>query len=525
MHALDANKEKVELVAMPTTVRRDSVSRRQVVAVQARKGADPPEAPALVARTGRARFEIGRKTAAKPEVKQVGPPPAAFRERKTGLVRVVYREIMVRFRHGTSERSRAAMLREHGLIVRRKSASVRDQVVVYHPDRRWSGEELLEIANKYAETDDVVFASPNFVSQFRRVAARPRAPRIRREQWHLQNRGGGGAVAGEDVHVRDAWRVTLGNPRIVVAVLDDGVDIDHPNLRGRIWRNPDKKSPDRNGRDFFVPVTSDHYDPRPKRFRYPYDDMDLNDIHGTSCAGLVAADGRGGTAPGVAPRCRILPVKVFHADELAADEAVADAIRYASRYAAILSCSWTGGSSPDIQMALEDIGRARGGLGAAVFCAAGNEDGDPVGFPANDTDAIGIGASTDEGLRASYSNFGRPLDLVAPSSGGVRDIFTTDVSKYRRGFNLGSVAKGGKDGRFCNDFGGTSAATPIAAGVAALVLSVHPKLDRTELRALLIETADRIGGVKYSAKGHHREFGFGRIHAGRAIARALAIRP
>ena len=175
-------------------------------------------------------------------------------------------------------------------------------------------------------------------------------------------------------------------------------------------------------------------------------------------------------------------------------------------------------------MALEDVGRARGGLGAAIFCAAGNEDGDPVGFPARDPDAIGIGASTDEGLRASYSNIGKPLDLVAPSSGGVRDIFTTDVSTPRRGFNLGSAAKGGKDGRFCNDFGGTSAATPIAAGVAALVLSVHPKLDRNELRTLLIETADRIGGVKYNAKGHHNEFGHGRIHAGRAVERAVERR-
>ena len=521
MYALDAYKAKVHLVPMQTTVRPDPVHKRPVVTVQARHGDDPPEAPALVARTGRARFEIGRRTAKKPALKQEGPPPTTFREVETGLVRVVYREIMVRFKHSASERTRSAMLREHGLVVRRKNAFVRDQVVVYHPDRRWSGEELLEIANQYAETDDVIFASPNFVSQFRRSAARPR---IRREQWHLHNRGGGGAVAGEDIGVRDAWRITLGNPRIVVAVLDDGVDVDHPNLRGRIWRNPDKKSPDRIGRDFFVPVDSDHYDPRPKRFRFPYDDMDLNDIHGTACAGLVAADALDGGAPGVAPRCRILPVKIFHADELAADESVADAVRYASRHAAILSCSWSGGSSPDLQMALEDAGRARGGLGAAIFCAAGNEEGEPVGFPASDTDAIGVGASTDEGLRASYSNIGRPLDLVAPSSGGVRDIFTTDVSTHRRGFNLGSVAKGGKDGRFCNDFGGTSAATPIAAGVGALVLSVHPKLDRKELRTLLIETTDRIGGVKYSDKGHHREFGYGRIHAGRAVERALEMR-
>jgi subtilisin family serine protease len=521
VHALDAYKRKIALVPMKTAVRRDPVQRRPVVAVQAQRGADPPEAPALVARTGRARFEIGRRAAGKPTTEHQGPPPVTFRERDTGLVRVVYREIVVRFRAGVSERTRAALFAEDGLVVRRKNSFVRDQVVVYHPERKYSGEELLAIANRFAESDDVVFAAPNFVSQFRRSAM----PRIRSEQWHLHNRGGGGAVAGEDIGIRAAWRITRGSPRIVVAVLDDGVDVEHPNLRGRIWRNPDKQSPDRIGRDFFVPPDSDHYDPRPKRFRYPYDDMDMNDIHGTACAGLIAAEARDGGAPGVAPRCRILPVKVFHADELAPDEAVADAIRYAARHAAILSCSWTGGSSPDVQMALEDAGRARGGLGAAIFCAAGNEGGDPVGFPARDEDAIGIGASTDQARRASYSNIGRPLDLVAPSSGGVRDIFTTDVSLPRRGFNLGAASKGGKDGRFCNDFGGTSAATPIAAGVAALVLSVHSRLSRVALRTLLIETADKIGKTKYNSKGHNREFGHGRIHAGRAVELAAELAP
>src|SRR6476661_290074 len=209
-----------------------------------------------------------------------------------------------------------------------------------------------------------------------------------------------------------------------------------------------------------------------------------NDIHGTCCAGLVAARGVNGGSVGVAPGCRILPVKIFHADDLASDERVANAIRYAAMNADILSCSWTGGTSQDVRLALEDAGQGRGGRGSAVFCAAGNGFGDPVGFPARDPKAIAVGASTDRGVRAEYSNVGPELSVVSPSSGGVRAIFTTDVSTSTRGFNLGSAEAGGVDGLHTNSFGGTSAATPLTAGVAALVLSVNPDLSREELKGL-----------------------------------------
>ena len=67
-----------------------------------------------------------------------------------------------------------------------------------------------------------------------------------------------------------------------MAVLDDGVDIEHPNLKGRIWRNRDNTDPDSFGRDFFIPDEHpDHFNPRPKRFRFPFDQMAGNDIHGT----------------------------------------------------------------------------------------------------------------------------------------------------------------------------------------------------------------------------------------------------
>lgn len=468
-------------------------------------------------RASRAFFAFGGDPVVGPprEAKK-GPPPTAFREKATGRVRLAYREIVLRFRKATPDKRRRAILVRHGFQVRRSNRFVPDQVVVAHGARKRFGADLVEIANSWTEMDEVVFATPNFVSEFRREAVK--LPVIPEAQWHLDNRGNAtGQVQGEDVEAREAWKRTRGKRSIVVAVLDDGVDIDHPNLRSRIWRNSDKSSPDRFGRDFFLPDDHpDHFNPRPKKLRFPFDQLAGNDIHGTPCAGVIAAAGKG--ALGVAFRCRVLAIKIFHADELAPDERVADAIRYAATQADILSCSWSGGRSPDLELAIEDAGTlGRGGTGSAVFCAAGNEFGSPVGYPASDVNAIAVGASTDKATRARYSNVGPELAVVAPSSGGALGIFTTDVSEPNRGFNLGSDEEGGADGLHTNSFGGTSSATPLAAGVGALVLSVNPKLSRAELKAILTQTADKIG-KGYDANGHSKEFGFGRVNAAKAVA-------
>ena len=220
----------------------------------------------------------------------------------------------------------------------------------------------------------------------------------------------------------------------------------------------------------------------------------------------------------MAPGCRILPVKIFHADELASDEKVSNAFVYAAGIADVLSCSWVGAETPLIAQAIEDAATSgRKGKGCSVFCATGNDSQPFVGFPANGGGAVAVGASTDKGNHATYSNFGPEVSMVAPSSGGVRSVFTCDVSMTNRGFNLGSVADGGADGLYTNGFGGTSAATPIAAGVAAVVLAKRPDLTAKELKSLLETTADKIGG-DFDAAGHSDLFGSGRVNLFAALA-------
>lgn len=513
MHLLDAKKNRIELDALPEPPRLEARASRDALA---------SESP--LAKTNRAFF--GRPVRSIPGVLATapapGPPPVAFRERATGLVRTFKHEIAVRYRAGTSEATRTAILDRFGLELRRRNPFVGNQVIVVDRSRARSGDVLLEVANECAALDEVLFATPNFVSQYRRGLAAP--PSV---QWHLDNRGrAGGQKKGEDVDALAAWKLTRGKREIVVAVIDDGVDVEHPLLKRNVWRNPRKSARDSVGRDFFLPDDDpDHFNPRPKKFRFPFDEMPGNDIHGTPCAGVVVAVG--GAAFGIAPGARVLAVKVFHADEFAADERVADAIRYAATQADVLSCSWSGGASPDIQLALEDVKRlGRKGRGAAVFCATGNESkperAAPVGFPARDANAIGVGASTDQADLASYSNVGSEVDFVAPSSGGVLGIFTTDVSVAGRGFNVGRADKGGRDGLCTSQFGGTSSATPLAAGVAALLLSANPKLGSDEVRGILRATADKIG-AGYDANGFSPRFGFGRINAASAVAEAKRL--
>jgi subtilisin family serine protease len=439
---------------------------------------------------------IFRNVARSPE----SPPPAIFREAVSGLLRVAHREVVIRFKLSVPARRRQAILGWFGFGVLRRNTFISDQMVVRHSGGKYVGEDLIEISNRLIGLDEVVLATPNFVSQYRRQAP----PAILPQEWHLGRKG---------LDVLAAWKRTTGDRKIVVAVLDDGIDVDHPNLRASLWRNPDSNAQDQIGRDYFLPDDHPgHFNPRPKKFQFPFDRTKGNDIHGTACAGLIAANGIGQGSVGVAPGCRLLAVKIFHGDALVPDERVADAIRYAALHADILSCSWSGAESPDVRLALKDAGElGRGGRGSAVFCAAGNEGGE-VAFPARDANAIAVGAATDLSLHAGYSNAGPEIAVVAPSSGGVRAIFTTDVSIPGRGFSPG--------GLHTNGFGGTSAAAALAAGTGALVLSVHSSLGREELKELLQGTADKIGSG-YDADGHSNKLGLGGVNAGRAVDEAL----
>jgi len=432
-------------------------------------------------------------------------------EEESQLRVIVTREITVRFKPNVTESRRTKILKDLSLTIRATNEfNPRQYVVVPAGDVDES--DTIRLANRLSESREVEYAAPNFVSESRKLAL-TNDPLLS-NQWHLNNAGGKGAIAGEDVKAFSAWDITPGGkPKVVIAIVDDGVDIEHPDLQANIWVNPKATAPDRNGRNFF----DDNFNPRPRYFHGPFDDTVLNDIHGTACAGVAAAVGNNSAGvAGVAYACTILPVKVFGGEGLAPNDRLANAIRYAGQHADVISNSWGIPRNPDVESAIQDVVKTgRRGKGCLVFCATGNEYSQRIGFPSNHPLALAVGASNDRGKRSKYSNRGKGIQFVAPSDDPDRNrqgISTTDVSIKNRGYAKGP---------YTNDFSGTSSATPLAAGIGALVLSVNPTLTWKQVRSILRSTADKIdsAGGTYT-RGYSIHYGFGRLNAFEAVKRA-----
>ena len=456
------------------------------------------------------RFFVDKADAARTGRTKPRRAPTVYRDAATQLLRCVYREIVVQFKTHVPAARRRAHLGDLGLEIVRSGFSPY-QLIVRDPLDRHQGDDLIQLANALVEReDDVVYAAPNFVSEFRRTAP----PVIPVTQWHLNNSTAVDGETPQDIRAQKSWPVSQGL-NVVVAVLDDGVDLAHPALQDQLWRNPDPNAPDQYGRDYFLDPTDPGFnDPSPKIFNYPFNDATQNDIHGTPCAGLVGAAAPDGRAFGAAPQCRILAVKIFHGSELASDLFIANAIRYAAGIAPILSCSWHGSNASTIIESAITTAASTGpaGKGCAIFCSTGDDSSGNVCFPASLPSAIAIGASTDAGLPASYSNSGPQVAMVAPSDGGDQSIFTCDVSKTGIGYNPGDPGSGGADGLYTNGFGGTSAAVPIAAGAAAVLLSYKPSLTAKQLTDILEQTSDKVATAIVDANGRSDAVGFGKIN-------------
>ncbi len=454
-----------------------------------------------------------------PQIDSVFP---VFREARSGLRMIASDEITIRFKSDAPREEIENFHKENGVEVIEQNRFMSDQYLL----RVKNPKNTLSVANKFQESGWTEFAEPNFIAEAKK-AALPNDVLIN-EQWHLHNTGQGGGIIGEDVSASEAWDITTGSPDIVIAIIDDGVDIDHPDLKANIWENPNPDSAmnDVNGWNFY----DNNNDPRPRKFTPPYSVLAGNDRHGTLCAGVAASVGGNATGvTGIAYKCKILPVKIFIGDDLVSFNIIADAIRYAGQRADVLSNSWSIPPSSDVESAIKDVVRTgRGGKGTPVFVATGNGDANRnglpyIGFPASVPEAIAVGASTNRGVRASYSNYGEGLDFVAPSSGGTKGIFTTDVSIKGRGFNAGDISQGGADGLYTNSFGGTSSATSLAAGVAALILSFNPELTWDQVRSIMRETADKIDPANASyVDGYSLEYGYGRINAYKALQKSEA---
>ena len=383
-----------------------------------------------------------------------------------------------------------------------------------------TGEEVLMLAELLSSSGFVEWAFPNLAFQ-PRVYSQPETGEPGRvepndvyfnRQWHL-----------DAVRAPEAWAYTAGDPNIIVAVLDDGVDIDHPDLADNIWTNPNE-IPDNGIDDDNNGLVDDVHG---WSFADNYKNVKPTlpgDAHGTACAGLIAARAENNLGvAGVAWNCTLMPVCILHTAFAITNVQVADAIRYAAVSGAdVLSNSWGATVGlPAIQSAIQDVtapgGIGRHGKGCIVFFSSGNwQKGGEVIYPAKYPEALAIGAIDQNDVVWYYSGSGSELDFVAPSgdAGLEGDIWTTDTTGSD-GFNNRNT----DILDYTDKMGGTSGACPIAAGIAALVLSADPNLTLSEVEGILWNSARDLG-----SPGWDSSYGFGCLDAYTAVSRTMSPR-
>jgi subtilisin family serine protease len=295
-----------------------------------------------------------------------------FEHPLTGSKMVATDEIVVKLRPGMDRAALEKHVERMGLVVVRALWGTRDEFVLRLADGRRG--DAIEHARSLYESKVFAFAEPNFIRQYRKTAT-PNDT-LFTSQWHLNNTGQGGGTAGADVDAVTAWNTQTGNSNIVIAIVDDGVETTHEDLAANIFVNPGEVAA--NG------IDDDHngYVDDVSGWDFSNNDnnanpFDIDDVHGTSVAGIAAARGDNTLGvTGACQTCRILPVKIFSPD-YAGDTAVADALRYAASLADVVNNSWGGGGpSATLQSAIQTgTTQGRAGKGSALMFSAGNDAG------------------------------------------------------------------------------------------------------------------------------------------------------
>lgn len=361
---------------------------------------------------------------------------------------------------------------------------------IYLVDLNAKLRDILLICRELYESGLCGFAEPNFTIELKAQNT------YYSSQWALNN------TSSYHINIERAWAITKGNPNIKVAILDDGVELTHPDLQANITLGYDSTD-DTPGR----------------RDGSPW----ANNSHGTAVAGIVGAVDNTVGVIGVAPMCKIVPIRIAcdEDDDGAWDntniQRIAEGIRYAWQTAQVdvLNNSWGGGtySSVLVNAINNAVTYGRNGKGCVVVFGSGNDFSSSVSYPAHLNNVIAVGSCQSRGLRSTYSNYGTELDVVAP--GG--NIYTTD-RVGSAGYNSG--------GDYYANFSGTSAATPHVAGVAALMLSANPDLATDQVAMMIESTAQKIGPYTYTNnQGHpngtwNNEMGYGLLDAYAAVNKA-----
>lgn len=431
-----------------------------------------------------------------------------LQDAQSGALQLYTENFFVKFKDKIREQACLDCLQAYGLHLKRKLNFAVNAYFVAAPDG--TGLQVFDIAEKLLQEKSVQLCHPELIQKRKNKIINPL-------QWHLAPTQIGNEPVNAHVNIQEAWRITRGQG-VTIAVIDDGLDMDHPEFAGKIV--------------FPYNVSENNDNPR-----HQYDE----EKHGTSCAGMATALGLPDGASGTAPEAQLMPIRL---DVGLGSVFEANAFVWAADHGAdVISCSWGPDDGdwsvpsdpmhkrisplPDHTRIAIDyaLNEGRGGKGCVVLFAAGNgnEPVDNDGY-ASYPGVIAVAACNDTAKRSVYSDYGNaiwacfpsndfgftPFNHPKPLSTGLR---TTD-RLGPEGYNPGS---------YTNTFGGTSGACPGLAGIVGLMLSVNPGLRGSAVKDLIRMACVKIDleNGNYDTHGHSPWYGYGRIDAGRAVQQAL----
>lgn len=380
-------------------------------------------------------------------------------------------EYVVRMKPSVREMSTTQISRTLGAFVKETIPS--QNIVVVKRAHFESAESAVKVL---AQNPLVDIAEPNYIYRANKLSNDPMMESL----WGLKNVGqrdpkGQVGVAGVDIGAEQAWDITTGDPNLVIAVIDTGVDYNHPDLKDNLWVNHAEANGQPGVDDDGNGVIDDiHGYNAITNSGNATDDQG----HGSHCAGTIGAKGDNGVGiVGVVWQAKIMSVKFLSASGSGSLADAIKAIDYATKMGAkVMSNSWGGGGFS--QTLLDSIKRSHE-AGALFVAAAGNENNNNdtrASYPAtyDVANIISVAAIDNKGAKASFSSYGkRTVHLGAP------------------GVNVWSSTGGGYQ-----SFSGTSMATPHVSGVAALVWGHEPNLTALQVKERLLATAKPIASMK-----------------------------
>lgn len=369
--------------------------------------------------------------------------------------------------HRRSDQNEASLSRELGArIVDR----IRPEIVLVRAEPGSTTDTQKALLSKLKENKLVSRVEPNYIY---RLSKLPNDPGLS-ETWGLKNTGamdaeGRAGIVGIDVGTEAAWDISTGSKSVVVAVIDTGIDFNHPDLKNQAWVNEAEKNGlagvDDDGNGLVDDVNG---------YNFANDKGDSTDDngHGSHCAGTIGAKGDDGQGlVGVSWDVSLMAIKFLDKNGSGTLANALKSVDYARTMGAhIMSNSWGGGGVSDLlKTAIEDVNKA----GILFVVASGNNSNDndtiPT-YPANYDvpNVLSVAAIDNRGALAGFSNYGaKTVHVAAP------------------GVNVVSTVTGGK----YESLSGTSMAAPHVSGVAALILSHDPTLSHLELRKKIIDAA------------------------------------